>query len=811
MFWWLICLKSIMKKLFFIVSATACSLLTAQTLEKVNYVGALHRDAAKDWTKGWTEWNPKNAIYGKVTDSTTLNDASSVKKISTTVTLDASTVYLLRSICVIQSGGKLIIPAGTVIRGEANLSLTPKNYATIVVERGGSIDIQGTSSKPVVMTSSKAVGSRDRGDWGGLVICGKAVNNQGASIQLEGFNNVSADNTLAFHGGTDDKDNSGSIKYVRIEFAGLAFEPNKEVNSLTLGSVGSGTTVEGVQCSYGGDDAFEWFGGTVNCKRLIAYKTTDDDFDTDFGYRGTVQFGIAQKDTNYYDLSWNATSGASTSETFESDNDAAGSGKLPLTAAVFSNITCVGPVPLDKTYNDLTATQKGAFRRGARIRRNSRLSIVNSIFIGYRNFVMFDGDSTLTAAGVKASTISDNGNLFRNNYITNTSAAAAAGVTNTGLAEVDSKNTPSGLDAWLKLSGNANMIDKAKYSKGLILVDPQNATAPDFRPVSSNTDLIGSSDYSATLLSKVGTFVVCEKFRSSPSSITIKAGSDALFTATHPDLDATYAWQMNKGAGYVNTADGANLIGSTNDSLTVKSVTMSNNGEMYRCLSTTRWCKDTTAGAKLTTLFKACTLITTQPSNAAVMVGSDAKFGVVVNDTAAKFSWASDLDLGMQNLPSNASKYIGVNTKDLTVKSASLRNHNQPFRVIAYTGVCIDTSNTVKMTIKDSCIAYKSVKVTDTLLVRFSVKVSSLDKGQLIKVYPNPAQNQLTIDNGNYTDFAGYTVNVYNSVGAVVYTQAINQQVYTVDLKSWTSVGVYRMELIDKSGAKIAVKTIVLN
>jgi hypothetical protein len=801
-----------MKKLLFFVSVAATQLLSAQTLEKVNYVGALHRDAAKDWTKGWTEWNPKNASYGAVTDSTTLNDASSIKKISSTVTLDAKTVYLLRSMLVVESGGKLVIPAGTVIRGEANLSLSPKNYATIVVERGGMIDIQGTTSKPVVMTSNKAAGSRDRGDWGGLVICGKAVNNQGADVQLEGFNNVSVNNTLGKFGGTDDKDNSGSIKYVRIEFAGLAFEPNKEVNSLTMGSVGSGTVIEGVQTSFGNDDAFEWFGGTVNCKKIVSYKTTDDDFDTDFGYRGTVQFGIAVRDTNYYDLSWNAPSGASTSETFESDNDAAGSGKTPYTAAVFSNITCVGPVPLDKTYNDLTTTQKGAFRRGARIRRNSRLSIVNSIFIGYRNFIMFDGDSTLVAAGVKPNnTISENGNLFRNNYIANTGAASAAGTTNTGLAEVDSKNTPSGLDAWLKLSGNANMIDKAKYSKGLILVDPQNATAPDFRPVASNTDLIGSSDYSASLLSKVGTYVVCEKFTSSPSSITIKAGSDALFTASHPDLDATYAWQINKGAGYVNTVDGASLVGSANDSLTVKSVTMSNNGELYRCLSTSRWCKDTTAGAKLTTLFKACTLITTQPTNAAVTIGSDAKFGVIVNDTAAKFTWGSDLDLGMQNLPSNASKYVGVATKDLTVKSASLRNHNQPFRVIAYTGVCIDTSNTVKMTIKDSCIAYKSVKVTDTLLVRFSVKVSNLDKGQLIKVYPNPAQNQLTIDNGNYTDFAGYTVNIYNSVGAVVYTQAINQQVYTIDLKSWSSVGVYRMELTDKTGAKIAVKTIVLN
>jgi hypothetical protein len=280
---------------------------------------------------------------------------------------------------------------------------------------------------------------------------------------------------------------------------------------------------------------------------------------------------------------------------------------------------------------------------------------------------------------------------------------------------------------------------------------------------------------------------------------------------SYPDLDATYAWQMSKGASFSNTTDGANLIGSTNDTLTVKSVTMSNNGELYRCLVNTRWCKDTSASAKLTTLFKACTLITTQPLNAAVNVGGDAKFGVIVNDTATKFAWVSDLDLGMQNLPVGAAKYVGANGKELTVKSASLRNHNQPFRVVAFTNVCIDTSNTVKMTIKDSCIAFKSVKVTDTLLVRFSVKVSSLDKGQLIKVYPNPAQNQLTIDNGNYTDFAGYTVNVYNSVGAVVYTQAINQKVYTVDLKSWSSVGVYRMELTDKTGAKIAVKTIVLN
>jgi hypothetical protein len=495
-----------MKKITFLSVAVAlASQLNGQFIQMVNYAGALSSDASQDWTKGWTEWNPKQASYGIATETTTLNDASGIKNITGTVTLDASKVYLLTSTCVVRSGGKLIIPAGTVIRGAADLTATPKLYATLVVERGGMIEVNGTSSNPVVMTSNKDAGVRDRGDWGGLVLCGKAVNNQSVDAQLEGFNNVAVDNTLGKFGGTDDADNSGIVKYVRIEFAGLAFEPNKEVNSLTMGSIGSGTTIEGVQCSFGNDDGFEWFGGTVNCKKLISYKTTDDDFDTDFGYRGAVQFGIAVKDTSYFDLSWNAPSGASTSETFESDNDAAGSGKLPLTSAVFSNITCVGPVSLDKTYNDLSATHKGAFRRGARIRRNSRLSVVNSVFMGYRNFIMFDGDSVLIASGVKSGAFSETSNVLRNNYIANTAAAAAAGATNTGLVEVDSKNTPAAMDAWLRDAKNANKIDDVNYASGAILVDPKNATAPDFRPVVASK-INTLANYDAAIFTKFGKF-----------------------------------------------------------------------------------------------------------------------------------------------------------------------------------------------------------------------------------------------------------------------------------------------------------------
>jgi hypothetical protein len=475
-----------MKKLILILVAALgfVSSSEAQFFEKVNYVGALESSSSKDWTKGWTQWDPKNAPYGNVNDTNTLSSPLGEVNITATLTLDPAKVYLLRSLIVVRSGGKLVIPAGTVIRGLANQQSSPKQYATIVVERGGYIQIDGTSTNPVVITSAKPIGSRDRGDWGGIVLCGKAINNQGPDVQMEGFNNISLNNTLAKHGGINDDDNSGSINNLRIEFGGLAFEPNKEINAITFGSVGRNTTVNNIQVSFSGDDSYEWFGGTVNCKHIIAFKGTDDDFDTDFGYRGAVQFGISFKDTSYFDLSWNATGGSS-SETFESDNDASGSGRLPLTSAVFSNMTCVGPIPAGMTWSQLTTTQKGAFRRGARIRRNSRLSIVNSIFMGYRNFVMFDGDSVLVNSGVKLNKVSDKNDLFRNNYIYGVKASAPVGATNTGLAEISAGGNVNVLDSWIRNSINNNFIDTNTFKPG-ILVNTNDFNEPDFRPTDLN-------------------------------------------------------------------------------------------------------------------------------------------------------------------------------------------------------------------------------------------------------------------------------------------------------------------------------------
>jgi len=513
-------MKKNLQILLLVLAAFSASFLAAQSnfkFEQTSYVGALSGDPAKDWTTGWTNWDPKTTVYPNPTDTTTLNGmlaslpVRGELSVTNTLTLDASKVYLLKGFVVVKSGGKLVIPAGTVIRAQADVNSNPRNYASIVVERGGQIEVNGTATAPVVITSAKAAGSRDRGDWGGIVISGKAINNQGNNVQVEGFNSVPFDNQLAFHGGNDNSDNSGVLRYLRLEFGGLAFEINREINGLTFGSVGSATEVSNIQVSFCNDDSFEWFGGTVNSKRLISFKTTDDDFDTDFGYSGLNQFGIAIRDVDYYDGTYAAASGSSTSEGFESDNEAQGTANVrPITSAVFSNYTMVGPVALGSTYSALSTVQRAAFRRGARIRRNSALRITNSIFMGYRNFLMIDGDSVVrntnyapALALVTPSTPVDQKThqaFFTNNLIVNTAAAQApADSTSNSLLEVararGSAAKLAALNNWVRQTGPlANNIDPVAFTAGTLLVNPlATSTTPDFKPVDGSPALLGAN------------------------------------------------------------------------------------------------------------------------------------------------------------------------------------------------------------------------------------------------------------------------------------------------------------------------------
>ncbi len=284
-----------------------------------------------------------------------------------TINWTADNIYRLNGFVRVDDGAKLYIEPGTLIIGDR------ESKGTLIVQMGGQIFAEGTRENPIVMTSENPPGLREPGDWGGLVVCGRAPNNvtavTGQPVELEGGYG-------GWHGGNDPDDNSGVIRYVRIEYAGIPINPNEEVNTLTMGSVGRGTIIEYVMASYGLDDAFEWFGGTVDAKYLIAYRNLDDDWDVDLGYSGRVQFGLSIRGASLADQSG--------SNGFEVDNNGAGSNAQPFTSGVFANITNIGP---KKTRETAISLQ---FQHAAQLRRNSRISIYNSVMTGYPDGLYVD-------------------------------------------------------------------------------------------------------------------------------------------------------------------------------------------------------------------------------------------------------------------------------------------------------------------------------------------------------------------------------------------------------------------------------------
>jgi hypothetical protein len=274
-------------------------------------------------------------------------------------TLGADTTYLLKGFVYVTDGATLTIPAGTVLKGDK------ETKATLVIERGGKINAQGTAQKPVVFTSSQPKGQRNYGDWGGIVICGKAnINIPGGEAKIEG-------GPRSFYGGNNNSDNSGTMTYCRLEFCGIEYQTDNEINGLTMGGVGSGTTIHHIQVSFCGDDSYEWFGGCVNAKYLVAFRGWDDEFDTDNGFSGKLQFLVGIRDKNIADKS--------KSNGFESDNDANGSSNQPYTSATFSNVSLFGPVDLSHT----PAGGNGEFQAAMHLRRNTQLKVYNSVFAGW--------------------------------------------------------------------------------------------------------------------------------------------------------------------------------------------------------------------------------------------------------------------------------------------------------------------------------------------------------------------------------------------------------------------------------------------
>ena len=339
-------------------------------------------------------------------------------------------VYTMVGWIYVEDGATLTIEPGTIIKG------TDYNYngvksatgSSLIIKRGAKIKAEGTVSEPIVFTSAKPKGQRQATDWGGIIICGKARNNQGEMLVEGGVD--------AFHGGVDDNDNSGVMRYVRLEFGGYPYELDTEINGLTLGSVGRGTKLEYIQVSYSGDDSFEWFGGSVNAKYLVAYHGWDDDFDTDNGFSGKLQFLLGVRDPKIADQS--------NSNGFESDNNSAGSTQEPFTKAVFSNVTIIGPMGQSPDFNNNKDSyingynwgsttsadfpiRTGIFQAAMQIRRNSRLSCFNSVFTGYPVGIMLSNDGRGGTQGAASEELLKVKNVF------------FAGMGRTG-ADADKKN-----------------------------------------------------------------------------------------------------------------------------------------------------------------------------------------------------------------------------------------------------------------------------------------------------------------------------------------------------------------------------------
>lgn len=273
-----------------------------------------------------------------------------------TQTLTKDKKYLIKGQTFVRTGQVLTIQPGTIIKGDK------ATKGTLVIDRGGKIEAVGTAAEPIVMTSSLPAGTRDRGDWGGLVMLGNAPVNQ-VDPAIEGIS------PAVIFGGTNAADDSGALKYVRVEYAGIELTPNNETNSITMGGIGNGTEMEYCQVSWGGDDGFEWFGGTINGKYLISYASWDDSFDVDFGYVGKNQFGLEVRYPSYADQSG--------SNSFECDNGPNDNVTALLTTATFSNFTCIGP----KATNAQSINAN--YQHSLDFRRRTAVTIANSVFIGY--------------------------------------------------------------------------------------------------------------------------------------------------------------------------------------------------------------------------------------------------------------------------------------------------------------------------------------------------------------------------------------------------------------------------------------------
>ena len=387
--------------------------------------------------------------------------------ISSNQTWTSDKTYRLRGYVYVTNGATVTIQPGTKIVSNKD------SAGVLVIYRGARIMADGTAANPIVFTSAES--TPQPGDLGGVVLVGQATTNGNHSV-LEG----GVDPAYSVFGGTNDADNSGTLRYVRIEYAGKAVNPGDEINGLSLYAVGNGTTIDYVQVVRGLDDAYEFFGGTVNAKHLIAYNCADDDFDMDDGYRGKIQFAISIKDPRFTD---NKGTSGDISNNFEVDNVNPANGFLwtrsPVTFPILSNFTAIGPNNAAGTSSD--------YGYGMRWRRGSKFILANSIVMGSQRAGL-DIDDDSTASYYKQGT-----SKFYNSFL---NAYGKAFQTDKLVA------SPSILDS-LGLATATTVANRSVYyssATDIKLTDPFSNAAPNLKPQATSPALTTAARFDLTQL-----------------------------------------------------------------------------------------------------------------------------------------------------------------------------------------------------------------------------------------------------------------------------------------------------------------------
>ncbi|SHM57082.1 hypothetical protein [Flavobacterium chilense] len=395
-----------------------------------------------NWMNNWTNFKPANTEYSEATNII----AGTIDK---DTKLFKRNIYQLVGIVYVTNNAVLTIEPGTVIRGD------DKTCGTLVVANGSKIMAEGLETDPIIFTSNKEKSDRKPGDWGGIILLGKAPINSLGGVHTLPFN---LEPGLNHYGGTDAEDNSGILKYVRIEFAGRKLSSDKELNGLSLAGIGRKTTLSNIQISFSNDDSFECYGGDLNMSNLVSYRTTDDDFDFTQGAQINISNSIAIRHPFSSDIS-----GSRCFEVDSYDKIQNTDMSKKMTKINANNITLV----------NLEENNQGLVRESIYVRENTFFNLNNSIVSGFSPFVLLEGNIGNGEANLSKMT-------FKNVTVNNCNG----GIT----SESASGNTA--IQAYYNIPGSGLEYTKIKNTE--LFTTPNIKGNPDFRVNANNTIAIGN-------------------------------------------------------------------------------------------------------------------------------------------------------------------------------------------------------------------------------------------------------------------------------------------------------------------------------